>query len=91
MTCQVAKASEALALLKRGAKRGVDGRVFRPRLTGDVRKEFVREMTECYEAGSSIRDLVGLYDLPFGSVQMYLAEGGAVMRPRGDTRRPTPH
>ncbi|MFJ2206021.1 helix-turn-helix domain-containing protein [Streptomyces microflavus] len=35
----------------------------------------------------SIRDLVALYGICFGTVQRLLREGGAVMRPRGDTRR----
>ncbi|WNI31463.1 helix-turn-helix domain-containing protein [Streptomyces sp. ITFR-6] len=70
---------------------GADGKKYRPLLVGEARQKVVREMTEWYEAGSSIRDLVTEFDRPFGSVQRFLAEGGVVMRPRGDTRRPHPH
>lgn len=89
MTTQVLDARAVLAEQALAATRGVDGRTYRPMLTGAARQLVVSELTRCYEAGATIRDLVEEYALPFGSVQTYLGEGGAAMRPRGDTRRLT--
>ncbi|MFC9604611.1 helix-turn-helix domain-containing protein [Streptomyces niveus] len=73
------------------AVRGADGKLYRPRLKGAVRRRTVRKLTRWYDRGSSIRDLVSEFNVPLGTVRLYLHEGGANIRPRGDTRRPTPY
>jgi hypothetical protein len=52
------------------------------------RAELVADLVESYHAGASIRELVASRGICFGTVQNLLREGQAVMRPRGDTRRP---
>ncbi|MEV3895388.1 helix-turn-helix domain-containing protein [Streptomyces anulatus] len=53
-----------------------------------TREELAAALVAEYDDGASIRDLVALHGICFGTVQRFLREGGAVMRPRGDTRRP---
>ncbi|MFC8723677.1 helix-turn-helix domain-containing protein [Streptomyces bacillaris] len=53
-----------------------------------ARAALARDLTESYDAGASIRELVESRGLAFGTVQRLLREGGAVMRPPGSTRRP---
>lgn len=54
----------------------------------ETREELVADLVESYDAGASIRELVASRGICFGTMQNLLREGGAVMRPRGDTRRP---
>ncbi|MFF3096737.1 helix-turn-helix domain-containing protein [Streptomyces cyaneofuscatus] len=54
----------------------------------ETRAELVADLVESYHAGASIRELVASRGICFGTVQNLLREGEAVMRPRGDTRRP---
>ncbi|MFJ3545402.1 helix-turn-helix domain-containing protein [Streptomyces rubiginosohelvolus] len=53
-----------------------------------TREELAAALVAEYDDGASIRDLVALHGICFGTVQRLLREGGAVMRSRGDTRRP---
>lgn len=54
----------------------------------ETRAELVADLVDSYHAGASIRELVASRGICFGTVQNLLREGEAVMRPRGDTRRP---
>ncbi|MGW5930546.1 helix-turn-helix domain-containing protein [Streptomyces anulatus] len=54
----------------------------------ETRAELVADLVESYHAGASIRELVASRGICFGTVRALLREGNAVMRPRGDTRRP---
>ncbi|GAA2948808.1 helix-turn-helix domain-containing protein [Kitasatospora cinereorecta] len=53
-----------------------------------TREGLARDLVESYDAGASIRELVTSRGICFGTTRKLLHEGGAVMRPRGDTRRP---
>ncbi|MFD3978350.1 helix-turn-helix domain-containing protein [Streptomyces griseus] len=46
------------------------------------RLDLVLDVSERYEKGATIRDLVASHGLPFGTVQRLLRDGGVQMRPR---------
>lgn len=55
----------------------------------ETREELAAALAAEYRKGATIRDLIKGHGICFGTVQRLLREGGAVMRPRGDTRRLT--
>lgn len=72
--------------------RGADGKRYRtPFLTGAARRKVARSLAASYELGSSTRELAACRDMALGTVQRLLREADVQMRPRGDTRTPSPY
>lgn len=75
----------------RTAVHGADGKRYRPRVKGTARRQLAHDLAASYEIGSSIRELAACRDLPFGTVRRLLREADVAIRPRGDTRLPSPY
>ncbi|WP_284576662.1 helix-turn-helix domain-containing protein [Streptomyces sp. 2P-4] len=68
-----------------------DGKKYRPRVKGEARRLLAEDLKESYLIGSPIRELAESRDLAFGTVRKLLGEAETPMRPRGDTRLPSPY
>ena len=70
---------------------GVDGKKYRPPLKGEARRLVAEDLKESYLIGSPIRELAESRDMAFGTIRRLLGEVETPMRPRGDTRLPSPY
>lgn len=62
---------------------------YAPRLVGEKRTAKARELAKEYNAGSSIRALVDVHGMSYGTVRALLVSQKVTFRPRGGGRRPS--